>query len=465
MSRHLLSIMLALLSMAGLVLHPAEAGSPDRPHIVVIMADDLGFKDVGFHGSEIATPALDGLAAAGTRLEHFYVQPVCSPTRAAFMTGRYPMRMGLQVGVIRPWADYGLPLDERLLPQALKEVGYRTAITGKWHLGCHEPAYLPRNRGFDHQYGHYLGALDYFTHQRDGGLDWHRDGRALREEGYSTRLIGREAAKLIREHDLSRPLFLYVPFNAPHGPLQAPKSYIDRYAHIQNRKRRVYAAMVTCMDDEVARIIEALNDRGMRGNTLIFFCSDNGGPTRHGANNGLLRGGKGTLYEGGLRVPAIVSWPDRVKAGGVVNAALHIVDLYPTLLKLTGASLEQRLPLDGVDAWPAITEGRPSPHEEILHQQEPLRSAIRRGKWKLIVQREADRPDADWRSDARMELFDIERDPYEQRNLVRAHPEMVGVLQARIEAYADQAVPPFNGPKGQRRPADFKVPAVWGETE
>src|SRR5436309_3407899 len=171
------------LAVAVVYLLLGASGSPaaeaPKPNIVFLLADDLGFGDVGWHGSEIKTPNLDRLAAAGARLEAFYVQPVCSPTRAGLMTGRYPMRHGLQVGVVRPWAQYGLPLEERTLPQALREVGYETAICGKWHLGHFQTAYLPTHRGFDHQYGHYNGAIDYFTHIRDGGLDWHRDDKAI----------------------------------------------------------------------------------------------------------------------------------------------------------------------------------------------------------------------------------------------------------------------------------------------
>src|SRR4051812_17244325 len=173
----------------------------EAPNIVFILADDLGREDCGFMGGkEIKTPNIDKLAAAGAKLDAFYVQPVCSPTRAAFMTGRYPMRHGLQVGVVRPWAQYGLPLEERTLPQALKEAGYATAIIGKWHLGHFAPEYLPTSRGFDHQYGHYNGALDYFTHIRDGGFDWHKDDKACRDEGYSTHLIAKDAVKFVNEN-------------------------------------------------------------------------------------------------------------------------------------------------------------------------------------------------------------------------------------------------------------------------
>src|SRR5215203_2495784 len=224
-----------LVCVAGLissrVASPAAAAdTPPRPNLLFLLADDLGWGDVGFHGSEIKTPAIDALAAAGARLEQFYVQPVCSPTRAAFMTGRYPIRHGLHIGVVRPWANYGLPLEERTLPQALKTVGYATAITGKWHLGHFQPAYLPTRRGFDHQYGHYNGALDYFTHVRDGGFDWHRDDKACRDEGYSTHLIAKEAAAFVAETAGKKPFLLYVPFNAVHTPHQVPEDYLKPYA-------------------------------------------------------------------------------------------------------------------------------------------------------------------------------------------------------------------------------------------
>ena len=221
MIKCLLSCITLLSGVACAALQATPTPPTDRPHIVIIVADDLGWKDVGYHGSEIKTPHLDRLARAGVKLEQFYVQPVCSPTRSSLMTGRYPIRQGLQVGVILPWASYGLPLAERTLPQALKEVGYRTVMTGKWHLGLHERAYLPNQRGFDHHYGHYLGAIDYFTHERMGGLDWHRNGRTVREKGYTTNLISQEAVRCINDHDPRQPMLLYVPFNAPHGPPQS----------------------------------------------------------------------------------------------------------------------------------------------------------------------------------------------------------------------------------------------------
>lgn len=459
----------------------SPCASAPRPHIVFILADDLGWGDVGFHGSEIKTPHLDKLAAGGARLEQFYVQPVCSPTRAGLLTGRYPIRHGLQVGVVRPWARYGLPLEERTLPQALKEAGYTTAIVGKWHLGHCEPAYLPTRRGFDHQYGHYNGALDYFTHVRDGGFDWHRDDRVCRDEGYSTFLIAREAARLIAAQDPARPLFLYVAFNAVHGPLQVPESYKAPYAHLAE-PRRTYAGMLAAMDEAVGTIVAALDQRGWRRDTLIIFCSDNGGPNPgRVTSNGPLRAGKGTLYEGGTRVAAFATWEGRIKAGSVVNEPLHIVDWYPTLLKLAGVSHESKLPLDGKDAWPTIAEGKPSPHGDILLNVTPRNGAIRMGDWKLVLNGRVNLGDGEAVDEPAgagvvraagqgrraaatndvVELFNLAQDPGEKNNLAAVRPDKVRELRARLDRYAAEAVPP----KATPAPRDYKAPKVWGEKD
>jgi arylsulfatase A-like enzyme len=447
---------------------PNVGAASGKPNFIVLLADDLGYTDVGWHGDEIKTPHLDRLAHGGARLEAFYVQPVCSPTRAALLTGRYPMRHGLQVGVVRPWAQYGLPLEERTLPAALKEQGYETAITGKWHLGHNQPEYQPTRRGFDHQYGHYNGALDYFTHDRDGGHDWHRNDRANRDEGYSTVLIGDEAVRRIRERNKEKPLFLYVPFNAVHSPLQALESDLAKYAHVQNLKRRTYCAMMSCLDDQVGRIVQALEDEKLRENTLIVFSSDNGGPLGLGATNGDLRAGKGTLYEGGVRVCAMANWPGKIKPGTVVNEPLHIVDVYATLLTLAGASLEQKLPLDGRDAWATISTGAKSPRTEILHNTTPTTGAIRMGDWKLILNGDAPGDDVETsgepvrrraRAGSRVELFNIAQDRSEKNNLAEQHPEKVRELQARYDELAREAAAPKNAPK----PKDFQTPKVWGE--
>lgn len=436
-----------------------------RPNIVFILADDLGWSDVGYHGSEIRTPHIDRLAASGAKLEQFYVLPVCTPTRAALLTGRYPMRYGLQSGVCRPWSDWGLPVTERTLAQELQEAGYRTAVTGKWHLGSVHPAFLPTARGFDHQHGHYNGAIDYFTHDRDGGHDWHRNDRALRQEGYSTDLIGQEAVNVIQGHSGDRPLFLYVPFNAPHSPLQAPEEAIRAYAELKPPARRRYAAMVSRMDAAIGRIAEALERKGLAKDTLLVFSSDNGGPLNLGATNRPLRAGKFSFYEGGVRAVAFAAWPGTIPSGTVVKAPLHMVDWFPTLLRLAGRSPRGDAALDGREMGSTLLRGAESPHDEILLNVEPHRGALRRGSWKLVV--EGPLPGA---FDARralavtrkIELYDLARDPSEKNNLAAREPRKVRELLTRLIRYARAAVPPFGG-RGDERPATWKAPRVYGE--
>ncbi|HEY1603781.1 MAG TPA: arylsulfatase [Pirellulales bacterium] len=447
----------------------AEQAAAPKPHIVFILADDLGSHDVSWRGSEIQTPNLDALAMAGARLDQFYVQPVCSPTRAALMTGRYPLRYGLQVGVVRPWAQYGLSLEERTLPQALSEAGYQTAIAGKWHLGHFRPEYLPTQRGFQSQYGHYNGALDYFTHVRDGGFDWHRNDRENHDEGYSTHLIAQEAVRVIRERDKNKSLFLYVPFNAVHAPHQVPEKYTAPYAQLKGA-RRTYAGMIAAMDEAVGQIVTAVRDAGIAGNTLFIFSSDNGGPAPGKlTNNGPLRAGKATVYEGGVRVCAFANWDGHITPGSSVNAALHMVDWYPTLLRLAGAPLEQKLPLDGRDLWPALTAGAASPHEDIVLNAAPRSGAIRMGDWKLVLNGQlnvANGEDAPDQSTAenpkgQAELFDLASDPGEKQNVAAAQPEIVKQLRARYDSYAGAAAPPKIRPK----PAGFQSPRVWGQPD
>jgi len=418
----------------------AVAQQPSRPHILYIMADDQGWKDVGFHGSDIRTPNLDRLAASGARLEQFYAQPMCTPSRAALLTGRYPHRYGLQTLVIPSAGTYGLATDEWLLPQALKEVGYKTAIVGKWHLGHADRQYWPRQRGFDYQYGPILGEIDYFTHSAHGVVDWYRDNEVLEEEGYVTNLLGQDAVKLIDEHDSNTPLFLYLAFTAPHAPYQAPEADLAQYQNISDPNRRAYAAMITVMDTQIGEVLNALERNGMRDNTLIVFQSDNGGPrsarvtgevdTSGGmipADNGPYRDGKASLYEGGTRVVALANWPGHIPAGSVVNQPMHIVDMYQTLTKLVGAPISNSKPLDGVDVWPALSGGNAFPRRTVVYGVEPFRAALREGDWKLVWQ--ASLP-------SKTELFNLAQDPAEENNLAGQNRRIVSRLKGQIETQA-----------------------------
>jgi arylsulfatase A-like enzyme len=444
-----LVIVLALLAFASSVgwVRPASAQpAAARPHIVYIVSDDQGWKDVGFHGSDIETPNLDQLAEGGVRLEQFYAQPMCTPTRAALMTGRYPHRYGLQTAVIPSAGRYGLATDEWLLPQALKEAGYRTSIVGKWHLGHADRKYWPRQRGFDYQYGPLLGEIDYFTHEAHGSRDWFRDNQPVEEQGYVTQLLGADAVKVIDGHDPKTPLFLYLAFTAPHAPYQAPQEYLDRYEHVADPSRRAYAAMITAMDDEIGRVLAALERRKMRQNTLIVFQSDNGGPrsakftgevdTSKGtipADNGPYRDGKGMLYEGGTRVVALANWPDHIAPGSVVDQPIHVVDMYPTLAGLAGAPLGKNKPLDGMDVWSTLA-GKGTGRDEVVYGVEPFRAAVRKGDWKLV-----------WRTvlPSQVELFNLAQDPAESTNLAEQNPQKVAELQQWAETQARGAIEPL----------------------
>lgn len=451
----------------------ADGDSPAVPNIVLIVADDLGWGDVGWHQSEIPTPNLDRLAKSGVILENFYVQPVCSPTRAALMTGRYPMRHGLQVGVVRPWAQHGLPLEEQTIAQGLQSAGYKTAIVGKWHLGHFQPEYLPTRRGFHHQYGHYNGAIDYNTHQRDGGFDWHRDDAVDREEGYSTELIAKESVRIVETYAGKKPYFLYVPFNAVHTPLQVPAKYLKPFDHLQGNRRQ-YAGMLHAMDQAIGKIAEAVERTGAKENTLILFSSDNGGPSPGKVtSNGPLRAGKGTVYEGGVRVAAFATWPGTLPAGAVCNEPMHAVDFYPTLLRVAKADVTQRLPLDGRDVWGAISKNESLGDREILINAAPTSGAIRVGDWKLVVNggkanagfdgEESPSSESNQNSKKydpdRLELFRLNTDPSEKENLASAEGKKASELYGRWKAYRDQAVAPKTKPK----PASFQSPAIWGD--
>jgi len=443
--RWITALTLGIFASLGFSQFAAAQQSTPKPNIVFILADDLGWKDVGFHGSDIKTPNIDQLAQTGARLEQFYAMPMCTPTRAALMTGRYPLRYGLQMAVIPSAGKYGLATDEWLLPQLLKQAGYQTAIVGKWHLGHIDKKYWPHQRGFDYSYGPLIGEIDHFKHTSHGVTDWYRNNKVVKEPGYDTHLFGADAVRIINAHDPKTPLFLYLAFTAPHTPYQAPQNDLDKYKGIADPLRRAYAAQITAMDDQIGKVVEALEKRKMRDNTLIFFVSDNGG-TRSNLfvgeaavkgelppSNGPYRDGKGSVYEGGMRVVALAKWPGRITPG-VVNGMMQIVDIYPTLAGLAGAQLGKSKPLDGLDVWQTMSEGKPSARTEVVYNVEPYRAAVRQGDWKLV-----------WTTllPPTIELFDLAKDPAESKNLADEHPEKVKELQARIIELAKQAKPPL----------------------
>ena len=408
-----------------------------KPNIVVILSDDLNRHHPGFNGGPVSTPNLDRLAREGTRLTEFYVHAVCSPTRAAFLTGRYPFRNGMEE---RPHGNdvAGMLTDERTLAEALQEAGYFTAIIGKWHLGNWHKHHLPMQRGFDYQYGLYGALVGYYTKSRERFYDWHRNEQVLREDGYTTDLIGQEAAMVIESLDTEKPFFLYIPFTATHGPDEAPEALVDQYRKVAamhlgdlpRSRHEFYAkkyAMLDLMDQAIGRILGSLETRRVLDNTLVLFFNDNGGRIE----NPPYRGGKGRTYEGGVRVPCILRWPGRIPANRTVDGMIHVVDLFPTLLKLGKGSLEQKLTLDGMDMWEVITGSLESPRTEVVHalpgeHTDTGAVAIRQGDYKLVGK----------------ELFDIARDPSETVDLAAKHPEIYKSLRKRIQELVKERRPP-----------------------
>ncbi len=451
------------LLLAGLLSFGATlAVAQEPPHIVYILADDLGRKDVGFNGGTVRTPNLDALAGAGAVFNAFYSQPVSSQARAALVTGRYPMRYGLQTGSIGPSSPYGLPIQERTLAQALKEAGYVTALIGKWQLGHAKPEMWPTRRGFDYFYGTLAGNVGLKVDKSSDG-DWRRNEVPLQEEGFVTELLGRDAVARIDQHATGAPLFLMLSLTQPAAPYGAKPEAVDSYREITDEARRQYAASVTAIDDAVGQVVSALERRGMLQQTLIIFHSDNGGaipmrlPTGDGdvdkpaADNDIYREGKGSLYEGGVRVVALAHWPDRLKKS-VVTSMVHVTDMYPTLLNLAGGKREQPKKLDGFDVWGAVTASSINPRREMLINVEDFRGAIRIGEWKLIAR--ATLP-------SRIKLFNIANDPGETANQAEAYPDRVRELYGKLNGYAYDMAPAVNLVEESKKGMPGEAPVYW----
>ncbi len=395
-----------------------------KPNVVIVFADDLGWSDVGYHGSEIKTPHIDALVQQGVELDRYYAFPVCSPTRAAFLTGRSPIRLGIHMPI---GPNGGMPLDEHLLPETLRANGYQTFLTGKWHLGLERVSWHPYRRGFDQTYGHLGSAVDYFTHIWEGGLDWYRNGSVLREEGYSTDLIAAEAVRRIESRDKSKPMFLYVAFNAPHTPLQAPEKYIEPYSDIEDELRRIYAAMVSAMDEGVGKILKALDDEGMAEDTLLVWASDNGGGRNVGASNLPLRGAKGSAFEGGIRVPATVRWPGMLPAGEKFEPMITSLDWFQTLTSAIGVEPGNAKTFDGVDMWPALKDREQVDRRDTIIGMDGNYAVFRDG-WKLVeFTRRATGQTGTY-------LYLIEDDPYEERDLIEVKPDLAKQLIASLRS-------------------------------
>ncbi|MDF1713227.1 MAG: arylsulfatase [Akkermansiaceae bacterium] len=459
-----------ILFLASLNLANASPVDGSKPNIIFILSDDMGWNEPAFNGGDAKlTPHLTKLRSQGVSLDQFYVHAVCAPTRAAFLTGRYAFRtwsdwrsedfgkpsylakLGMELVKNKEGDEtrriHGVATEERTIAEALKEQGYFTSIAGKWHCGEWLPGQLPMGQGFDHQYGHYGWGIDYnnktIPHNapaRFAVYDWHRNQKPVFEPGYSTDLIANEAVRVIAEHRMERqeqPLFMYVAFNAVHGPLEEIPRYVEEHG-----KR--YAAL-KCLDDAVGLIVNAVDQSGFGNNTLVIFANDNGGLREE--MNAPYRGTKNTNYEGGVRVPCVMRWPEKIKANSTNDGMMHVTDLFSTFATLAGASLDQERPLDGKNMTDVLFGDSKSPRDEIIFEVSgSVRfPAIRKGKYKLVGK----------------ELYDLQADPSEKTDIAAKNPKIVKQLTARVTSVGKER-PPLSGMDRLMSPA---LPWVYGQKE
>lgn len=411
----------------------ASASRP--PNILLIVADDLGYADLGVQGCrDIPTPHIDSLAVNGVRFTSGYVSaPVCSPSRAGLLTGRYQQRFGHELNPGRPQAappNFGLPLEETTLADRLKKLGYTTGAFGKWHLG-YRPEFHPSRRGFDEFLGFLAGAHSYVDNL-DPINPVQSSGKPIARFDYTTDMFAAAAAEFILRHK-DRPFFAYLSFNAVHTPMQAKAADLERFAAIENELRRQLAAMLWAMDEAVGRVLVRLRELNLEEDTVIFFLSDNGGPTlANGSRNAPLRGVKSTLWEGGIRVPFIVQWKGRLPAGKVDDRPVIALDILPTAVAAAGGKIEPDWKLDGVNLLPHLTGRKPGAPHANLFWRFGEQYAFRQGDWKLILPQRSDQP----------ELYHLARDLRETNNLADKEPDKLKALRNIYDHWSDQLIAP-----------------------
>lgn len=456
----------AVLGVAGLA---RGADVPmEKPNIVVIVADDLGWNAVGYHHGYARTPHVDSIAKEGVELDRFYVSPMCSPTREGIMTGRYPIRYGLGRSVIRPWAMAGLPPEELTIAEAMKQAGYEDrAAFGKWHMGHLDVKWHPLNQGFTHFEGCYNGAEDYFTRDRDGQMDWHVNYDDVKKDGYSTDIIADIATKYVQDHSKTgKPFFCYVAFTAVHEPAQATQQYIDQYPKLKGEKK-ILAAQDTCMDDGIGKILDAIKDGGIQKKTIVWFLSDNGGIRKIPGNNLPLKGGKLECYEGGIRTPAAVWWPGVIEGGRKLESPVVNVDLLPTLAHVAGAKIDWPNPLDGVDVLDALTgKEKEAPQRDVYSftgQQgiEKEQLSVLSDGWKLVVTGPDIRREGGVAGPGhKVELYHLADDLNEKEDVAEKEPAKVKELGEKLVSFRKSepagALEPTN-----EKPAGFVIPKNW----
>ncbi len=460
------------------------AASPKHPNIIVMLADDLGWADVGYHGSDISTPSIDRIAEEGMRLERFYVNPICTPTRAALLTGRDVLRLGVGYFPILAWSNKAVSPTEHFMPETFKAAGYQTGMVGKWHLGHTLEQQTPNARGFDEFFGHLHTQVFYYSHKTSGGHDLQRNGKSIRKDGeYLTDVHGDEASRFIKNRDQSKPFFLYVPFLAPHSPMEAPRELIKKYANRptqdlpesnplrqsisakQTRQvQQVYAAMVDSMDQAVNKILTTLDEEGIADDTIVLFFSDNGGFNAFGANNLPLRGEKMTVFEGGIRVPAVIRWPNHIPAGTQSQQVMSVMDIFPTLSSAAGVTPQNKKELDGKSAWPLSTSTRfKARNGDIFFVAEqptasPYFYAVIRDQWKLIQVIHEDL----YTKRVENLLYNIALDPTESNNLAKQKPDLVQTLAKSVASWA--ALHPVAGQHVEIAPnPGWLPPKDWAE--
>ena len=423
-----------------------------QPNFIVLFTDDQGYHDLGCQGArELKTPHVDALAASGARFTDWYSNaPMCAPSRASLMTGRYPQRAGV------PTNGPALPTTEQTIASLLKARGYATGLVGKWHLGS-TPETVPNARGFDYFHGFHSGCVDFYSHRYYWGeprrVNYHdlwRNRTEIFEDGqYLTELLAREAVQFITQNR-ARPFFLYVAFNAPHYPMHAPRQYVERFPNLEP-ERQMYAAMMAAVDDAVGQMTGLLKKFGLLENTLVFFASDNGAtrepraglnqqPARGGSNSP-LRGYKFSLFDGGIRMPAILSWPGRIPPGQVIHELGAHMDMLPTICSAAGVPLPTDRTIDGRDMLPVAASGTKSPHDALFWASGG-QLAVRRGRWKLVQNGFVADGTADNRK--RLEgpdalfLTDLVEDPAESRNRRADNPQLADELAALAARWLDE---------------------------
>ena len=484
-----MSMIFKLLFIALITLSIITNAEERRPNVIIFLVDDLGWADISLRGAPFKTPNIDSLFKDGVSLNRFYTTPICSPTRAALMTGRDPLKLGVAYSVIMPWMNNGIHPDEHFMPESFQKNGYQTAMFGKWHLGHSQEIFHPNQRGFDDFYGHLHTEVGYFPpFSNQGGVDFQKNGVTINDQGYSTFLLAREASNWINSRDKEKPFFMYVPFLAPHTPLEAPDNLIEKHKDLEDTRkptrnisadrtrelsktlapsaRPIYAAVVDALDQAIGKILTTIKEAGIEDETIILFSSDNGGATYGGggADNFPLRGGKGDTFEGSIRVVAALKWKGKIQAGTSLDQIMTVMDVFPTLSSASRINMKNTKMIDGRDMWPAIMEQEEIPLKDDIYFVSEIpnyghfHTTVFNKKWKLVQSISTSLLEIKVEN----KLFDIANDPYEYHDLAAQKPNLVKEMAKKIRNW--RALHPIAGtrtllvpPPGWRAPKDWST--------